>query len=188
MGLRRGFKTEAENIAAEVRSGLRLSLHDRLDPLQLAEHLDIPVWPLSRLRDRSPADESLSEAINYLTHTDTSALSAVTVFRGIERTIVHNDGHSPARQASNITHEAAHGLLLHPPTPVLDHRGCRLWNADVEDEANWLSATLLIPGPAARRAALRKLSLEEIADHFGCSIEMARWRMNMTGARRLRSA
>jgi hypothetical protein len=60
-----------------------------------------------------------------------------------------------------------------------------LWNQDIEDEANWLGATLLIPGPAARAAARRRLSHEQVADKFGCSTEMARWRMNMTGARRM---
>lgn len=188
MALRRGFKAEAETIAAEIRSDLRISLYDRLDPLRLAEHLDIPVWPLSRLHHVASSVEGLEEAIDYLTRTDTGALSAVTVFCGTTRTIVHNDGHCAARQASNISHEAAHGLLLHPPAPMLDRRGCRLWNADVEDEANWLGATLLIPGQAARRAARCRLSLDEIADHFGCSTEIARWRLNMTGARRLRSA
>jgi Zn-dependent peptidase ImmA (M78 family) len=171
VALRRGFKAEAEQIAAEVRSDLRISLHDRLDPLELAHHLD--------------SMAGLDEAIAYLSEADTSALSAVTVFCGTTRTIVHNDGHSLARQASNISHEAAHALLLHPSGPILDRRGCRLWNADVEDEATWLGATLLIPGPAARRAARRRLSIDEVAEHFGCSSEMARWRLNMTGARRL---
>jgi Zn-dependent peptidase ImmA (M78 family) len=185
MALRRGFKTEAEHIAAEIRRELGLTLHARLDPRRLASHLDIPLWSLSQLPVLAPSIGGLADAIAYLTSADTGALSAVTVFCGNVRTIVHNDGHSPERQASNVTHEAAHGLLLHPPAPVLDRRGCRLWNPDVEDEATWLAGTLLIPGPAAWRAARRKLSLEEIADRFGCSSEMARWRLNMTGARRL---
>ncbi len=188
MALRRGFKTEAEHIAAETRAGLGLSLHDRLDPLHLASYLNIPVWPLSRLAAAAPSIEGLHEAVAYLTKTDTGALSAVTVFCGTVRTIVHNDAHSPGRQASNITHETAHGLLLHPPSPILDRRGCRLWNADVEDEATWLGATLLIPGPAAWRASRRRLNIDEVADHFGCSTEMARWRLNVTGTRRLLTA
>jgi Zn-dependent peptidase ImmA (M78 family) len=188
MALRRGFKAEAETIAAEIRSDLRISLYSRLDPHLLAGHLDIQLWPLSWLNHGPSSVEGLGEAITYLTAVDTSAFSAVTVFCGTVRTIVHNDGQSLARQASNISHEAAHALLLHPPGPALDRRGCRLWNADVEDEANWLGGTLLIPGPAARRAARQRLSLDQIADHFGCSTEMARWRLNMTGARRLQTA
>jgi hypothetical protein len=188
VALRRGFKAEAEHITAETRAGLGLSLHDRLDPLALAADLGIPVWPLSQLAAADLSVDGLGEAIDYLAGSDTGALSAVTVFRGTARIIVHNDSHSPARQASNLTHEEAHGLLLHPPAPALDRRGCRLWDADVEDEATWLGSTLLIPGPAAWRAARRRLSIGEMAEHFGCSTEMARWRLNVTGARRLLSA
>jgi hypothetical protein len=101
MALRRGFKTEAETIAAEIRSDLRISLHTRLDPHLLAEHLDIPVWPLSRLDKGASCVEGLGEAIRYLTTADTSAFSAVTVFCGTVRTIVHNDGQSLAQQASS---------------------------------------------------------------------------------------
>jgi Zn-dependent peptidase ImmA (M78 family) len=123
--------------------------------------------------------------VAHLHRTERGALSAVTVFWGTARAIVNNDAHLPARQASNLTHELAHGLLLHPPAPALDQRGCRLWNQDIEDEADWLGGTLLIPGPAARAAARRHLTHEQVADKFGCSIEMARWRMNMTGALRM---
>lgn len=185
MAFRRGFKTEAEQITQEVRADLGLSLRDRLDPLHLADELDIPVWPLSALPSAVPHLDGIADGVTYLSLTDRTALSAVTVFSGTARVIVHNDAHAPARQASNLAHELAHALLLHPPTPALDRRGCRQWNADVEDEANWLGGALLIPGPAAWWAASRRLSLDQIAGHFGCSLEMARWRLNVTGARRL---
>ena len=185
MAFRRGFKAEAEQIAQEVRADLGSSLRDRLDPLRLAHELDIPVWPLSRLPTAIPHLDDIADAVAYLSLTDRAALSAVTVFSGTARVIVHNDAHAPARQASNLTHELAHALLLHPPTPALDRRGCRQWTVDVEDEANWLGGALLIPSPAAWWAASRRLTLDRIATHFGCSLEMARWRLNVTGARRL---
>ncbi|MEZ0108763.1 hypothetical protein ABH920_002764 [Catenulispora sp. EB89] len=185
MALQRGFKAQAERSAADVRAELGLTLDDRLHPLDLAQHLGIPVLSLSMLPDVTPGIDGIADAVAYLHRAEQGALSAVTVFCGTARAIVNNDAHSPARQASNLSHELAHGLLLHPPTPALDLRGCRLWNQDIEDEADWLGATLLIPGPAARAAARRRLSHEQIADKFGCSIEMARWRMNMTGALRM---
>ncbi len=37
MAFRRGFKTEANEITAEVRNELGLSLYDALDPYALAE-------------------------------------------------------------------------------------------------------------------------------------------------------
>jgi hypothetical protein len=49
-------------------------------------------------------------------------------------------------------------------------------------------AGMKVPGPAARRAARRSLSIYDVANHFRCSTEMARWRLNMSGARRLQTA
>jgi len=117
MAFRRGFKAEAEQIAQEVRADLGSSLRDRLDPLRLAHELDIPVWPLSRLPTAIPHLDDIADAVAYLSLTDRAALSAVTVFSGTARVIVHNDAHAPARQASNLTHELAHALLLHPQPP-----------------------------------------------------------------------
>ena len=48
--MRRGFKTEANAIAREVRSELGLDPASPLDVWRLAEHLDILVLPLSSLR------------------------------------------------------------------------------------------------------------------------------------------
>ena len=136
MALQRGFKAQAERNAADVRDELGLALDDRLDPLELAQHLGIPVLDLSMLPDVTPGIEGIADAVAYLHRTEQEALSAVIVFCGTARAIVNNDAHSPARQASNLSHELAHGLLLHPPTPALDLRGCRLWNREIEDEVD----------------------------------------------------
>ena len=45
MTLRRGFKKDANAIALEIRQELELRPTDPLEPLQLAEHLAIPVIP-----------------------------------------------------------------------------------------------------------------------------------------------
>jgi len=110
MTLRRGFKAEANSTADEVRGELGLGFLDPLDPLHLAAHLVIPVLGLSELT-------GAAQGVEYLTHVEPSAFSAITVFRGRRRLIVHNDEHALGRRNSNVTHELAHGLLLHPPTP-----------------------------------------------------------------------
>ena len=175
MAFRRGFKTEANSLALEVRAELRLQALDRLDPLALARHLEIPVVSLSDYA-------RISEAAEYLLNVEPEALSAVTVFAGTERTIVHNDGHADGRISSNITHEAAHGLLLHPPTAALDDRGCRLWDQDVEDEAQFLAGALLVPEDAALSVAREHYTLLDAAEHFGVSVKMIQYRLNVTGA------
>jgi Zn-dependent peptidase ImmA (M78 family) len=175
MAFRRGFKAEANSTADEVRGELGLDRLDALDPLQLAAHLDIPVIGLSGLTDAA-------RGVEHFTQVEPSTFSAITVFRGKRRLIVHNDGHAPGRCNSNVTHELAHGLLLHPPTPALDDRGCRHWNQNIEDEANWLAGVLLVPERAALSIARRGRTPEEAAEHFGVSAQMMRWRLNVTGA------
>jgi Zn-dependent peptidase ImmA (M78 family) len=88
------------------------------------------------------------------------------------------------RQASNLAHELAHGLLLHPPTPALDDRGCREWDRDIEDEATWLGGALLITEQAALSIVRRGLSMSQAAAIYGVSEQMVGYRLNLTAARR----
>ena len=138
MAFRWGFKSEAHSLAGEVRDELGLQPLDRLDPFQLVEHLEIPAIPLSRF------NSTLAAEVRQLTVIDEGAFSGVTVFCGTRRAIVYNDAHHPCRQASDITHEAAHALLHHPPVAAFDDKGCRNWNDDHEDEAKFLGSALLV--------------------------------------------
>jgi hypothetical protein len=174
---RRGFKSEANATAREIRAELGLRDLDRLDPWRLAAHLEVPVVPLSDFADDAPF------ATRYFAQVDTGAFSAGTVFAGTRRTIVHNDAHVLGRQASNLAHELGHAVLLHDPTPALDDRGCRLWNQKIEDEAQWLSGALLLTEDAALWIARGGASVAAAAEHFGISEQMVSYRLNVTGAR-----
>lgn len=173
MTLRRGFKSEAAALAQEVRAELRLGRLDRLDPHQLARHLDIPVVPLSNL--------SAPGARHFL-FVEREAFSALTVFDVHRRIVVHNDSHSEARQNSNLAHELAHALLLHDPVPALDSTGCRNWNETKEQEANWLSGELLVTSDMALAVARGQLTKRQARERFGVSHKMLTWRLNITGA------
>ena len=174
--LRRGFKTEAEALVKEIRAELGLAKLDRLDPHRLACHLDIPIVGLSDL------SEDLPGAQHFLS-VEREAFSAVTVFDGHRRMIVHNDSHSPARQNSNLTHELSHGLLLHEPAPALDNlTGCRNWNDTNEAEANWLGGVLLVTKDMALVVARGQIARQQARQRFGVSEDMLRWRLDMTGA------
>lgn len=179
MPLRRGFKSEAEAIAREVRSEMGLASHNPLSAWSLAEHLGVPLLKLSALVLAAP------DAVRYFLADETGAFSAVTVFRDAKRLVVYNDGHSKARQASDLAHELAHALLLHPPHAAMDGYGCRVWAADIEAEADWLSGALLVPRDAAFRIARRKVAIEEAALEYAVSEQMMRFRLNVTGAHRV---
>ena len=95
-----------------------------------------------------------------------------------------NDVHSCGRQASDIARELAHSLLWHELAPGFDGDDMRDWNAEQEEEAQWLAGALLIPEEAALCIVRRKLSLENAARLYGTSIDMVRGRINVTGARK----
>jgi uncharacterized protein DUF955 len=173
---RYGFKTEATGIASEVRAELKLGSLDCLDPSALAAHLDIPIWSLSEFVAAEPL---IAPLLNH----ESGAFSAVTVFCGTRRTIVHNDGHSDGRKNNNLAHELAHGLLLHPPTPALDNNGWREWNQQIEDEATWLAGELLVTKEAAMAVARGQWAEGFAAAHLGVSVDLIRWRVNVSGAR-----
>ena len=178
MVLRRGFKSAAAALAREVRTELRLGPLDRLDPRELAEHLAIPIVPLSELA-------AASIGAQYLLSVGRDAFSGLTVFEGHRRIIVHNDSHSEARQSSNLAHELAHGLLLHEPIPALDGMtGCRNWKDTNEEEADWLSGEMLVTSDMAMTVAQGRITEQEAQQRFGVSAAMLKWRINKTGARK----
>src|SRR5262245_55902193 len=98
MALRRGFKTEAMNVAREVRAELWLGAIDVFDPRVLAEHLAIPIVPLSDFAKEIPA------AVRYFRGKGDGEFSAATIFADTERLIVHNDVHASGRQANDLSH------------------------------------------------------------------------------------
>ncbi len=176
MTLRRGFKREAQAIAEEVRADLQLGPLAALDPRVLAAHLDIPIVALSSYSTAIPT------AVHHFSHIEPACFSAVTVFHGRVRTVVHNDSHTPARQTSNIAHELAHALLLHPPTPPLNEHGCRDSNQDLEDEANYLGPLLLVSDRAAVHIALHNIPIAQAAQEYGVSVPLIQYRLNVSGA------
>lgn len=175
MAFRRGFKTEATATAEEIRRELRCRPSDALDPRELAEHLAIPVWSLSEFVVTNPG-------IGHLLNVQPELFSALTVFSGPRRTIVHNDAHAGGRQNSNLAHELAHGLLHHPPTAALDDKGSRIWNQDIEDEAAYLAGALLVTETMTISIAQGRLTKLEATVQLGVSPQMIQYRMNCTGA------
>ncbi|WP_336229346.1 ImmA/IrrE family metallo-endopeptidase [Scytonema sp. PRP1] len=175
---RRGFKKEASAYSREFRAELGLKPHDPLCPWQLAEHLAIPIVPLSEFQHKIP------DEVRYLTEKDPKSFSAITVFYGTQRIIVHNDAHSPLRQASNVSHELSHGILQHQPDEVFNECGCRNFNQEYEDEANWLAPALLISEEAALHIVKTGMTIDEAVEYYRASKEVINMRINVTGARK----
>ena len=179
--MKRGFKSECESIAAAVRSEIGLDTRARLHPRLLAEHLGIPIHPVSSLQG-----DDVAAAIRHVTVVDPAVLSAMTIFPAWprrHRIIIFNDGNSEARQNSDVAHELSHGLLLHEPRTAIVN-GCRDYAKAEEDEAAWLSGCLLVPRDAALVVASDGLDLRIAAAQYGVSADMMRYRVHSTGAKK----
>lgn len=175
--MKRGFKAEAERISKEMRSELHLELDQRLNPKELAEHLAVPVLALSELSGAA----QWSSFGPYFTNADQDSFSAVTIFEGYKRFIIHNDSHHPNRQSSNLTHEISHTVLEHTPAPIADKEGNRFWDSEIEEQASWLGAALLVPREAALQMILEGWLQADVANHFGVSEALCKWRIAQTG-------
>jgi Zn-dependent peptidase ImmA (M78 family) len=176
---RRGFKTESEAYSLEYRKELKLQSHDPLCPWQLARLLEIPVEPLSQYRKREP------RAVKEFMEENPESFSAVTIFDGYRALIIHNDSHSDCRQAANIIHELSHCILGHKPTPVVNEHGCRHFNEEEENEANWLGPALLISKDAAFHTVKTGMSYFDVSKTYRVSRELYTMRLNATGVRKI---
>jgi len=175
--MRRGFKAEANWYAREMRRELNLMAHDPLCPRVLAAHLGYNVVGLSDFSSVQPL------AVSYLrSQVGQREFSAITVCDSGVRLIVHNDAHSPRRQAANISHELAHGLLVHPPAPLTGAAGGRVYNREHEEEANWLGPALLVSEEAALLIAEHGQPFDPWAVQYGVSLDLLLMRLRVTGA------
>jgi Zn-dependent peptidase ImmA (M78 family) len=174
--LPRGFKTQANELAIELRQELGIERHKPLCPKKLASHLLIPICPLSEFGEQIP------EAVRYFQEIDLKTFSAVTVFDKHKRLIVYNDAHSVHRQAADLSHELSHAILDHRPDVVFNIWGCRNFNKEYEDQANWLGPTLLIPNEAALHIVRANMDKHEAAKHYGVSLQIVNMRLNLSGA------
>jgi Zn-dependent peptidase ImmA (M78 family) len=170
-------KAACKRLAAEVRAEIGLRPMEALDPWQLAELYGIMVIPLRAL----PLDVGIRDHFT-IARPDIFSGALVPIRSGA--VIIENDSHPEIRRRSTMGHELAHVFGEHKfETSLVNERGCRLANQVQEDEAAEISGELLIPFEAAKQLARRRATNEEVALQFGVSTEMARWRMDATGAR-----
>jgi Zn-dependent peptidase ImmA (M78 family) len=177
--LRRGFKSEAEEISAELRAELGLEPIDPLDPFELAQHLGIPVSPLFELLRYGVYRQDMERIVQPQVK-----FSALTVCRGSRRAIFFNHVHSARRRANSISHEISHIVLDHEPRPALTDRLRRNWDPVQEAEADWLAGCLLVPRAGALAWFEGGGEWDDGADHFRVSGQLFRWRVNHTGIRK----
>ena len=183
MPLRRGFKSEAERIAGEVRTDLGLPVASSVDPVALGKLLGVEIRAGDELIPRERFEE--------LDGIQSDAFSACTLRPSPGRVVVvYNPVSSPSRQRSDMAHELAHILLDHELSRIekLGDMTFLTCDATQEDEAFWLSGCLLLPRPLLLKETGRGSGVKRVAEKYGVSEEMARYRINVTGVTRQHKA
>jgi hypothetical protein len=176
--MQRGFKSYAEGLAVEVRQEMGIPAHARLCAFELTKFLGIPTIGFSKL---APAAKEFGVTAKQLKALEKEVHGLCIPF-GPGRVILYNDNNLPARQQSDVAHEASHVLLRHPLADIVS-RAVSQRSKELEDEAAHLGGTLLLPLPAALHVLREGISLAAAAEVYGISIEMVTYRCNVSGAR-----
>jgi Zn-dependent peptidase ImmA (M78 family) len=174
--VRRGFKTEAERRAQELREQLGAGEKDAVPLRILAAHLDVEILAADELVDRAEL-----EALNEL---QSDAFSAGTFkLENGKRFVVYNPLHDPGRINSSIAHELAHLLLSHTVRNIETVANFKFVTCDSEqeEEADWFAGCLLLPRPVLYAAARQGWSAGRVAERYETSEAMARFRLNASG-------
>ncbi len=181
----RGFKTWCERYSLDKRRELGLEAYAPLNARGLATNMGVTVWTPHEVPNLSAG------ALDVLLRNDgktPSCWSAVTLVVKRRVLVILNSSHSPARQASDLTHELAHRIRDHETHEVIvSPDGLMLlknYNKLQEDEADWLSGCLLLPREALTTIKRRGLDEETATMEYGVSAKMLNYRMAMTGVRR----
>ena len=177
--MRRGFKTWCETTAERYRTALGLKPDDQLNPEDLAAHLGVIVWRPEEI------PELAESSLRRLTNHDSDSWSAVTIGVGKTNLTIVNSAHPPTRQRSSLSHELAHLILDHEPGRIdlspAGHLLLSSFEREQEEEADWMSGTLLVPRAGLVIAYRSTQDLRILANRFGVSLDMLRWRLRMTG-------
>jgi len=175
---RYGFKAEAERYAEEFRSDLGIQPHGALCPRALADHLGIPVFGIKN-NERLP-----KEIKDHWAHHLKSPFSGLIIADGSYKEVHHNDYNHPRRQNSDLAHELAHIILGHDTDVPLKENGERAYHREVEEEAKWLGATLLLPKKATVFMVLNDFTRAKVEEIYEVSWQLYRYRVRVTDAER----
>jgi len=181
--VRRGFKTDAEQLAERVRREMGLRVADPLRAIDLAEHLGLEV---------RCADELVSaDTLRSLDGLQPGVFSACTFSFPSRRVIVYNPLNSVARTQSDVAHEVSHILLDHETKEIHQIGSITFFTCDPdeEQEANWLAGCVLLPRRLLLTVAKRGWDAQRVAVEYQVSEQMAAFRMRATGVlRQLRAS
>ena len=183
MALRRGFKSEAERIAQRVRTALEKGSDESVSPEELARLFGVEI----------KAGDSLIPLKRFqaLERIQPDAFSACTFKPTPGRTVVvFNPLSRETRRKSDLAHELAHIVLGHELSRVEKLGDVTFLSCDPvqEEEAAWLGGCLLLPRALLLAEVSRGAMADDIAEKYGVSEDLSRYRVNVTGVLRQHKA
>ncbi len=178
-----GFKKWSDDKSIALREEMNLYATQPLDAFDLCRHLKIPLFTPTEIPGMT--EELLKEVLEN----GKKNWSAASIpINDTDSIIVHNPTHSEARQQSNIMHELAHIICEHKVSEDKIANGLsgflRNYDEIQENEAEWFGACLQLPRPALLYCLKNGMSKDDIAIRYNASIEMVRYRINVSGVKR----
>ncbi|MGW5569922.1 ImmA/IrrE family metallo-endopeptidase [Nocardia thailandica] len=173
-------KAALARLAADVRWELGLRDHQPFDPFVWAEEYGVSFVSLDEV--------TMSEAARQRFTTDKPDIWSAALLRdGAGHVVIYNSAHTPERVRSNLAHEVAHLVAEHTVSAawITKPNACGGTGKEQETEAAELAGALLVPVEQARRSAMRGHDPAVVAARFKVSVEMATWRMRMSGGERI---
>jgi hypothetical protein len=140
LAFRRGFKTEANRIALQVRAQLGLNEIAPIDPAVVCAHFEIQLLKLSEAQPDSP----------FLQDAHNSAFSAVIVPCGLKKWRSSTTTHI-TRTVSGAQSATNSPIVFSVISPLRHYylTANRYRDGTTEEEANFLAGTLLLANEAA---------------------------------------
>lgn len=177
-------KAALGRLATEVRKDFALTDDQPFDPFTWSDEHGIP---FISLRDFTANEAAMRRFLDEKPH----VWSAALLRDGNRHLVIYNPERSTERIRSDLTHEVAHFEADHDPSPAwTDGSGaggaCGGTSKAQEKEAAELAGAILVPAAKAKVAAIRAVDPRVVAARYRVSIEMAEWRMKMSGGYKIR--
>jgi len=174
-------KAALGRLATAVRKDFALGDDQPFDPFTWSAENGIP---FISLRDFT-ADEA---AMRRFLDEKPQVWSAALLRDGNRHLVIFNPERSKERIRSDLTHEIAHFEAEHEPSPAWTDEGgsCGGTSKAQEREAAELAGAILVPAAKAKLAAIRGVAAATVAFRYQVSVEMAEWRMKMSGGYTIR--
>jgi hypothetical protein len=176
----------AERNGLALRSHFDKPLHLPLQPFEIAKNID-GVTLLSQEQFESVIGEECAARLFGVHRRSWSGF--VVPVEGWN-VVVINSTHPVTRQHATLMEELFHIRLRHVPTKISLCPQTKLmrreYAKDIEHDAYWSAAAALVPYFTLKEMLASGMTIEAVAEFFGVSVDLVRFRMNVTKLARKR--